>query len=157
GLPSAHIRSLYEDADGWLWIGTEGRGIARIDPREWSDASRRGRMVSIGRKDGLFDDALHQILEDGFGRLWMNGQRGVSWIDRKDLLAFADGRLTYVAATSYTERDGLRNREGNGGSAPAGSRTSDGLLWFPTQSGVAVFDPANLSRNTVPPPVAIEH
>jgi signal transduction histidine kinase/ligand-binding sensor domain-containing protein/CheY-like chemotaxis protein/AraC-like DNA-binding protein len=154
---AAHVRSLYEDADGWLWIGTEGRGLARIDPREWSDPNRRGRVISIQRKDGLFDDAVHQILGDDFGRLWMNGNRGVSWVERNALLAFADGRLTRVTATSYTERDGLRNREGNGGSAPAGSRTSDGLLWFPTQNGVAVFDPANVSRNTVPPPVAVEH
>jgi signal transduction histidine kinase/ligand-binding sensor domain-containing protein/DNA-binding response OmpR family regulator len=156
GLSSDLVRSLYEDADGWLWVGTEGRGLARLDPREWSDGRRAGRIVAIGAKDGLFDDAVHQILEDAVGRIWMNGNRGISWVERRDLVAFAEGRLTRLAATSYTERDGLRNHEGNGGSQPAGMRTRDGRLWFPTQNGVAVIDPARIRRNIVPPPVAIE-
>jgi signal transduction histidine kinase/ligand-binding sensor domain-containing protein/DNA-binding response OmpR family regulator len=163
GLPSDLVRSLYEDADGWLWVGTEGHGLARLDPREWTGARLRagghrgGHIVAIGAKDGLFDDAVHQVLEDAFGRLWMNGNRGISWVERRDLLAFAAGRLSRLDATSYTERDGLRNREGNGGSQPAGARTRDGRLWLPTQDGVAVIDPARIRRNLAPPPVAIEH
>src|SRR5262249_19733753 len=47
-------------------------------------------------------------------------------------------------------------REANGGSQPAGMKSRDGRLWFPTQDGVAVVDPSKIQRNTVPPNVVIE-
>ena len=156
GLPFDHVRSLHEDADGWLWVGTEGRGLARLDPRAWGEAGRRGRIVTVRARDGLFDEVIHQILPDDFGRLWMSTNRGIFWVDRRELLAFADGRVARIHSTGYTERDGLRNREANGGSQPAGTRTRDGRLWFPTQDGVAVVDPSRIRGNRVAPPVAIE-
>lgn len=157
GLPSDLIRALHVDADGWLWVGTEGRGLARLDPRAWSAAAggAQRRIVRIGAAHGLFDEAIHQILEDG-GRLWMNTNRGVFWVSRADLIAFADGRATQVHSTSYNERDGIRNREGNGGNQPAGIKARDGRLWFPTQDGVVIVDPTRITANRVPPPVVIE-
>src|SRR5690606_40795158 len=64
--------------------------------------------------------------------------RSIFWVPRAELHAFADGRAARVHSTHYTERDGMRNREANGGSQPAGIRAHDGRLWFPTQDGVAV-------------------
>jgi signal transduction histidine kinase/ligand-binding sensor domain-containing protein len=161
GLPSDLVRSLYQDADGWLWIGTEGRGLARLDPRAWSetpgaspDSARR--IVRIGAKDGLFDEVIHQILEDDAGRLWMNTNRGIFWVPRAELIAFADGRVSRIHSTGYTERDGMRNREGNGGVQPAGAKGPDGRLWFPTQDGVVVVDPAKVRREQLAPPLVVE-
>jgi len=156
GLPLDLVRSLHEDADGWLWVGTEGRGLARLDPREWQQGRRGGQIVSYRTQVGLFDDVIHQILEDDFGRLWMSSNRGIFWVPRSELLAFAEGRTRQINSTSYTERDGLRNRETNGGSQPAGVKTRDGRLWFPTQDGVAVVDPTRIQGNRLAPNVVIE-
>ncbi len=159
GLPSDVIRSLYQDADGWLWIGTEGRGLARIDPTAWASdtAGAAARTItSIRARDGLFDEVIHQILEDAQGRLWMSTNRGIFWVRRTQLDAFARGEVARVRSTAYTERDGLRNREANGGFQPAGMRASDGRLWFPTQDGAVIVDPSRLTRNEVPPSVVIE-
>jgi signal transduction histidine kinase/ligand-binding sensor domain-containing protein/CheY-like chemotaxis protein/AraC-like DNA-binding protein len=165
GLPSDLIRSLYQDADGWLWVGTEGRGLARLDPRAWEaggrtlpDASPANdrRIVRIGTKDGLFDEVIHQILEDDAGRLWMNTNRGIFWVAREELVAFAEGRVSRIHSTAYTERDGMRNREGNGGVQPAGAKGLDGRLWFPTQDGVVVVDPAAVRRERLAPPLVVE-
>ncbi len=157
-LPSDLVRSLYVDADGWLWVGTEGRGLVRLDPRAWGNSthSEPRPIVSIDSRSGLFDDVIHQILEDDFGRLWMSTNRGIFWVSRAELNAFAEGRIQRVHSTSYTERDGLRNREANGGSQPAGAKTRDGRLWFPTQDGVAMVDPAHVTRDRVPPTVVVE-
>ncbi|MEJ7811857.1 MAG: two-component regulator propeller domain-containing protein, partial [Gemmatimonadaceae bacterium] len=158
GLSSDLVRSLHEDADGWLWVGTEGRGLARLDPRAWGDrpvAARRA-IVRIGTSDGLFDEVIHQILEDDAGRLWMNTNRGVFWAARAELAAFADGRASRVHSTAYAERDGIRNREGNGGVQPAGAKGPDGRLWFPTQDGVVVVDPARVRGGGVAPPLVVE-
>jgi signal transduction histidine kinase/ligand-binding sensor domain-containing protein/DNA-binding response OmpR family regulator len=161
GLPSDLVRSLYEDADGWLWVGTEGRGLARLDPRAWSPAASTApnaarRIVRIDTKDGLFDEVIHQILEDDSGRLWMNTNRGIFWVARAELNAFADGRVSRIHSTAYTERDGIRNREGNGGVQPAGARSADGRLWFPTQDGVVVVDPSTVRGDRIAPPLVVE-
>ena len=159
GLPSDLVRSLYADSGGWLWIGTEGRGLARLDPRSWGENAPRAdrRIVRIGARDGLLDETIHQILPDDFGRVWMSGNRGIFWVARAELDAFVAGKAAYVHATAYTERDGLRNREANGGVQPAGARTPDGRLWFPTQDGVAVVNPASVRRDDrVAPPVVVE-
>ena len=158
GLPSDLVRSLHEDADGSLWVGTEGRGLARFDPRAWGDrplAAER-RIVRIGTNDGLFDEVIHQILADDAGRLWMNTNRGIFWVARAELHAFADGRAARVHSTAYAERDGIRNREGNGGVQPAGAKGPDGRLWFPTQDGVVVVDPARVRRDRGAPPLVVE-
>ncbi|TVP42871.1 MAG: hybrid sensor histidine kinase/response regulator [Gemmatimonadales bacterium] len=157
GLPSDVIRSLHQDASGRLWVGTEGRGLARVHPE--FDAS--GRLASpvidtVRQRDGLFEEVIHRILEDDAGRLWMSGNRGIFRIDLAELEAFFEGRVPRVHSTVYTERDGLRNREANGGFHPAGTRGPDGRLWFPTQDGVVSVDPANSPRNSVPPPVMVE-
>ena len=158
GLPGDVIRSLHVDPDGWLWIGTEGRGLARLDPRAWAEgvSPATRRISSINVRDGLFDNVIHQILEDDAARLWMSTNRGIFWVPRTELMAFADGTLSRVQSTGYTERDGMRNREANGGVQPAGARGLDGRLWFPTQDGVVVVDPRTLRRDTVAPPVIVE-
>jgi signal transduction histidine kinase len=48
------------------------------------------------------------------------------------------------------------NSECNGGGQPAGWKRRDGTLWFPTARGVVRVDPAAVTSNAVPPPVAIE-
>ena len=156
GLPFDRVRSLHADRDGWLWVGTEGRGLARLDSREWEEGSKGGRIVSVRAPDGLFDEVIHAILADDADRLWMSSNRGIFWVARRELLEFAAGRRTSVTSTAYTERDGLRNREGNGGSQPAAMRSRDGRMWFATQGGVAVVDPGQIQQNRVPPNVVVE-
>ncbi len=159
GLPSNLIRALHVDQDGWLWVGTEGQGIARLDPRAWgsrSDVSARRRISSISSREGLFDDATQQILEDAAGRLWISSNRGIFWIAREEANAVADGRSSRVHSTGYTEREGMRNREANGGVQPSGAKGLDGRLWFPTADGVVVIDPRTIVSDTVTPPVVIE-
>ncbi len=87
GLSADIIRSLYVDGDGWLWIGTEGRGLARLDPRRWPAVDERyvPPITRYGTSDGLYDQVVHEILEDEGGRLWMNSNRGIFWVRRDEL------------------------------------------------------------------------
>ena len=159
GLPSNLIRTLYVDRDGWLWIGTEGRGIARLDTRAWASHNNSAapkRIATISSREGLYDDATQQILEDDAGRLWISSNRGIFWITRQEAIAVADGRSTRVHSTSYTEREGMRNREANGGVQPAGAKGVDGRLWFPTADGVVVVDPRTIVSDVIAPPLVIE-
>jgi signal transduction histidine kinase/ligand-binding sensor domain-containing protein/CheY-like chemotaxis protein len=140
------ILALHEDASGALWIGTV-RGLFRW---KW------GHFQRISRADGLFDDRVFQILADGHGSLWMSSNRGVFRVAQAQLEAFAEGRLGRVTSYSYGKDDGMRAEECNGRGQPAGVRTRDGRLWFPTILGAAVYSPEAEVAPPPPPRVLIE-
>jgi signal transduction histidine kinase/ligand-binding sensor domain-containing protein/DNA-binding response OmpR family regulator len=160
GLPSNNIRALHADPDGLLWVGTEGRGLAQLDTRDWRDPYNRSasapRIATIDERRGLFDNVVHQILPDDGDRLWMSTNRGIFWVTRAEAIRVAEGRQLRLHPVGYTERDGMRNREGNGGYQPSGARTADGRLWFPTQAGVVIVDPRKVQTPARAPAVGIE-
>ncbi len=86
----------------------------------------------------------------------MSSNRGLFRARLDDLNRVADDASQRVRTLSYTERDGMRAREANGGVQGAGIRTADGRLWFPTQDGVAVIDPGRAVIELPAPPVVIE-
>jgi signal transduction histidine kinase/ligand-binding sensor domain-containing protein len=147
GLPTHTIRSLYQDSDGVLWIGTYDGGLARF---------KDGRFTAYSIKNGLHNDGVFQILQDNRNNFWIISNRGIYRVSKDELNEFAAGRRSSVSSIAYGKSDGMLNVECNGGRSPAGVKTSDGKLWFPTQDGVAVIDPENVTVNPNPPPVAIE-
>ena len=143
GLPSNLVRALYFDDRGILWIGTEDAGLARLDPGG-SDLDGAVDLATFDTRNGLFANGVHAILEDGLGHLWMSCNRGLFFVDREALEEVAAGEARRVVSIAFDERDGLRNREANGGTPNAALRSRDGRLWFATQQGIAVVDPASL-------------
>ncbi len=147
GLGSNHVLAFFEDRTGTLWIGTHGGGLTRL---------KDGKLTTITVKDGLYDNLAFQILldrEDESGNLWMSCNKGIYRASLKELNDFADGRIPRVTSFAYGVADGMLSRECNGAN-PAGWKTRDGRLWFPTIRGVVVIDPQN--RDLQPPLVAIE-
>jgi signal transduction histidine kinase/ligand-binding sensor domain-containing protein len=147
GLSNNVVWTLYEDLEGTLWIGTNGGGLNRL---------KDGRFTKYGSQDGLFDDTVFRILEDGHGNLWMSSNKGISQVSKRQLQEFAEGRTQSIKSRSYGTSDGMKSRECNGGFQPAGWKTRDGRLWFPTEMGFVVVDPEKLRSNSLPPPVEIE-
>ena len=148
GLSGDRIRTLYEDKEGVLWVGTYDGGISRI---------KDGKITGITQKDGLHSDGSFQIIEDDRGFFWVSCNTGIYRVSKKDLNDFADGKLKSVFSVAYGKSDGMSDIECNGGTQPAGIKTRDGQLWFPTQGGVAVIDPREIPFNPLPPPVMIEN
>ena len=147
GLPSNHVRALYEDGEGTLWIGTYDGGLARL---------RDNKFTRYTMAEGLFNNGVFSILEDRRGNLWMSCNRGIYSVSKQQLNDFAAGQIQSITSVSYGKADGLLNTECNGNRQPAGWQARDGRLWFPTQGGVAVVDPAAIITNPQPPPVVIE-
>lgn len=147
GLRANTIRSLYEDAEGALWIGSYDSGLTRF---------KDGVFTQYQTADGLFDDGAFQILEDDNRNFWISSNRGIYRVRKDELNEFADGKRASVTSIAYGKSDGMLNVECNGGRSPAGIRTRDGRLLFPTQDGIAVIDPSKTRVNPNPPPVAIE-
>ncbi|MFL6415664.1 MAG: two-component regulator propeller domain-containing protein, partial [Bryobacteraceae bacterium] len=132
GLPSDVVTAIYEDARGTVWIGTNGGGLVRL---------KDNHLSVLAAKDGLTDDAIFSILQDDEGNLWMSSNRGVFRSSLVALNDFADGRISRIPVVSYGTHDGMITAECNGGFQPAGWKSQDGRLWFPTMQGVVVTDP----------------
>ncbi|GEM_PF-1309724 len=147
GLSSDLIRPIYEDREGTLWIGTNGGGLSRF---------KDGTFTRYTIKDGLFDDSIFQILEDERGNFWMSCNKGIFRVSKQELNDFAEGKITSLNSVAFGKADGMKTNECNGGSQPAGWKTREGKMWFPTIAGVAMLDPENLEINTLPPPVVVE-
>ncbi len=148
GSPGNAIYALHLDRDRTtLWIGSEGGlGSYRED---------RG-FASFGRHEGMLRHAIFQVLEDDSGRLWLSSNNGVLSVAKADLERAAAGRGGPLSVARYGKADGMRSAQCNGTSQPAGWRSSDGQLWFPTADGVAVIAPDRIPLNAVPPPVLVE-
>jgi ligand-binding sensor domain-containing protein/signal transduction histidine kinase len=147
GMPESTVRTIYEDQSGTLWIGTYDAGLYRL---------KDGKFTACRAKDGLFNNGVFQILEDARGNFWMSCNLGIYRVSKQQLNDFADGKIKLVDSVSYGKRDGLLNPECNGGYQPAGIRSRDGRLWFPTQEGVAVVEPEAVPVSDIAPPVVIE-
>ncbi len=147
GLAGNLVSALHLDTEGTLWIGTYGYGLSRF---------KNGRFTVYTSRDGLFDDMVYQILEDDFGSLWMSCNNGIFSVRKGQLDDFAEEKINAITSTVYGEVDGMKSKECNGGLQPAGWKTRDGRLWFPTVDGLVMVDPKNFKSNPVAPPVVIE-
>ena len=141
------IWTIHPDDDGALWIGTNSGGLVRY---------KDGRFRTIDTRDGLYNDVVFQILEDDRGYFWMNCNKGVFRVSKKELNDFADGRIPRIHSLSFGISEGVRGVESTGPAQPAGWKSRDGKLWFPTIKGVAVVDPDYRKSNENVPPVLIE-
>ena len=163
GLSDNHVRALYEDGQQNLWIGTAGGGLDRVTlgpkkrdkgapaPGPWSF-----HAVHFTTRQGLFSDEVFEILEDDQGWLWMSCSKGVFRVRKQDLLDLERGKLERVACTVYGKADGLETTQFNGVAQPAGCKTRDGRLWFPTSKGVVWVNPRLLRSSSAPPRVFVE-
>jgi signal transduction histidine kinase/ligand-binding sensor domain-containing protein len=127
-FPSNRLFAIHGDADGTLWIGTDGDGLIRY---------RKGAVRAITTRNGLPNDKVLSIADDGKGHLWFGTTRGPFKAAKTDLNAIADGRTERLVAALYDESDGLGSRQCNGSGDPSALRASDGSIWFATAKGVA--------------------
>ncbi|MBA2733673.1 MAG: hypothetical protein H0U54_12360 [Acidobacteria bacterium] len=147
GLLGRSVNSIFEDREGSIWLGTWRGGLNRL---------KDGKFTRYTTNDGLFNNGVFQILEDERGYFWMSCNLGIYRIKRQELEDFAAGKISVITSIAYGKKDGMLSAECNGGHQPAGVRTRDGRLWFPTQDGAAVIDPQTIEIKAQPPPVVVE-
>lgn len=142
-------RVMHRDTAGVLWVGTTTGLYGIMDDR----------VVSTGRRMGVFDDAVVQIAEDTLGRLWLGTTRGLLCVYRDDLMRLlVDESRDAVFAIRMLHlglSDGLPGERGMGGVGVQGGTVS-GRIWFPLENGVAVVDPERVAFSGLPPTVVIE-
>lgn len=103
-LENAWIEDLCEDAEGNLWIATDGAGLIQL--------KRDGTIARFGRSDGLLSEELRCLYYDRSGNLWIGASAGAA--------RFRAGRFETLAAP---EGDELRDVWTFG-------ETPDGTIWI---------------------------
>ncbi len=101
GLPSALITCWFQDAEGDIWIGTAGGGIARI---------RETLFHALGQADGLPGKVVCSVCVDGSGTLWAGMMSGglAHWKDGRfePLPLPAPGSSAAESVTVFPGTDG---------------------------------------------------
>jgi ligand-binding sensor domain-containing protein len=110
------IKSLHEDRQGNLWIGTIWAGLFRFQP---SNVGMGGTFSHYHKDQGFANMGFSSILDDENGGIWLGTSRGVYQMD-----------VNSGSYTQYTTNEGL-----SGNSVNAMLKDSQGNLWFGTNNG----------------------
>lgn len=147
GLDQFAVMSMRETADGTVWVGLQGGGLARY---------RDGRWTRYTAGDGLLTNNVYFIAEDGEGHLWLSSHVGVSRFEPGAFERFDTGETASLSPRVFGGMESTAKAQCNGGHSDAGLQTRSGRIWLPTLDGAIVFNPDRLHLTRTPPRVTIE-
>jgi ligand-binding sensor domain-containing protein len=78
GLPASYILKIYQDSQGFLWIGSLN-GLSRFDGKEF---------VNYGSETGLPHLMIDAIYEDHQHRLWVGTRNGIVEVKGKQCIVY---------------------------------------------------------------------
>ncbi|MFK8012444.1 MAG: response regulator [Marinicellaceae bacterium] len=136
-LSSRNVFSIYEDKYGYIWVGTWGGGLNRLNPKT--------NEVQIFNEDnGLSDNTIFGILPGQKGELWLSSYNGLMQLKGCITEKWpCEPKIRY-----YHENDGL---QGNEFDAESFALLETGELYFAGFNGFNVFNPQDFPINTTPP------
>ncbi len=120
-LAHADLRTLAVGRDGLLWIGSTSAGLFRFDP---ALGGVRQYPYRNGQADGLSHAAVHAVLVDRKGRVWIGTSDGL------DLLDPVQNRLRHFRQDSQ-HADSL-----SGNLVRSLLEAGDGTIWIGTHGGL---------------------
>jgi PAS domain S-box-containing protein len=127
GLPANYVTAILQDAEGSMWLGTYGAGLAR-----WAgyDAWR-----SFTEMEGLASSSITSLLEDPPSGMWVGTAAGLSHG------VFSNGTWNWSAISV----PGV-------GLVSTLARSKDGALWMATDGHYVVrYDPAGRTSRRLGP------
>ncbi len=138
-LPQASVTALLVDASGLLWVGSESMGLSSTDP---DGAAFRYIADHDPAREQASANNIRAIFEDETGQLWF-GTDG-DGLKRYDLRT---SRFTYhgedIAEAFGTDRSQRVAVE-------ALARGSAGRIWFASNLGIGLIDPATGAITVLP-------
>jgi signal transduction histidine kinase/DNA-binding response OmpR family regulator/ligand-binding sensor domain-containing protein len=133
-LNNNEINFIYENADGNIWIATQGGGINILD-------FETGKFTHITTENGLPSNDVMGILPDEMGNLWISTKNGLA-VYRQ---AAADPLFYY-----YGREDGL---QGNRFTAASCFKSAGGEMFFGGETGLTKFFPGHIRPNQIEPKI----
>lgn len=147
-LSTDMVLSIFEDKEGYLWVGTSGR-LNRLEAKiednmfgKFTSGALQPEFTSFGTQEGLPNEVIYGILDDEQGNLWMSTNKGIAKFDPR----------SEKVLKVYDALDGLQNDEFN---QNCYFKSSTGKMYFGGIEGLNVFHPDSIKGNQIPPPVVI--
>jgi len=131
------IVHIFESADGALWFATFGGGVNKL--LHLTDTT--GTFQHLNHSNGLVNDAVFGILQDGTGSLWFSTERGISKFNPLSLFF-----------ENYDQDNGLQSDRFSENTCIA---LVDGRLLFGSMSGILAINPKNVVKTSYVPPVVL--
>lgn len=128
------VRTICEDKNGWIWVGTS-EGIFVFDPDRIMKDPNDFYQYNLNNQT-LKSNEIKSIVQDSKGRIWI-AESGIGF-------CVADIKKDYkdMAFTHYTVSDGLVHSV-----VQTFIEDSDGNIWIPTEYGISCFNPGNKTFN----------
>lgn len=126
------ITCFYETKDGTLWLGSNGYGIYE----RTVDTQGKEKFISYNTTQGLSNNSVRGLLEDGNGNLWISTNNGLSCLHPKE-----------KRFINYTTQDGLLDTQFYWN---ASTRSSNGPLYFGSVCGLIAIE-----NNRTDPPLSV--
>lgn len=133
-----YITDIFEDRQGYIWIGTE-TGLCRFNPETQT-------FFSITREQGFLAEVVQSIRQDVAGNLWISTKEGLVRFDAKDL--YKDEGLQR-AFQKFDDKDGLQGNFFNNNT----SLKIKEILLFGGIDGITLFEPKKIQRNPFLPKI----
>ena len=126
-----------EDSENRVWFGTSGGGLNLLmeDGRQTNNNGYYFKRYT--ELDGLSDNEINAILEDGAKNLWIATNKGLSKFNPEN-----------ENFTNYTTYDGVLKGKFR---KNARWKTKDGTLFFGGTAGINFFNPDSFRNNAIAP------
>jgi len=138
------VRDLLVLPDGSIWGTTEQEFFV------WKD----GKREALTPRNGLPCDQVFGLAKGKEGSLWLAASCGLIHISNAELQRWWKQPDAIVQSTLVSSLDGVQ--PGLTSLKPQIAMTPDGRIWFVNARILQMFDPNDLRRNEIPPPVHIE-
>jgi signal transduction histidine kinase/ligand-binding sensor domain-containing protein/DNA-binding response OmpR family regulator len=133
-LNSNIIYSMLEDDEGFLWLGTNGEGINKFDPKT-------GKAKHYSTRNGLPGNEIFSVLQDTNGDIWFTTNQGLCLFNPES-----------EAVRFFNTSNGISNSRFNPNVALC---SSDGEIYFGGTNGFIRFYPENIASNLIPPKTVV--
>ena len=129
-FPSNSLLSFYGDKNGFYWFGTWEDGLIQFDPRTTE-------FTAYTEEDGLINNTIYSIQADKEDNLWLSTNKGLCKFDpvKKKVKSFD---------TNY-------NLQGEEFNSRVGFTNKNGMMYFGGMTGLNIFNPEDVKKDTIPP------
>ncbi|WP_317899316.1 ligand-binding sensor domain-containing protein [Aurantibacillus circumpalustris] len=79
GLPQSTVYEIFQDFEGFLWLGTDGGGVCRYDGF---------RFKTYGSQEGLTGNVVRKICQDKEQKIWVATNNGVFYLENDSFQIF---------------------------------------------------------------------
>lgn len=126
GFADFRFTSIFEDAQGRLWLGTYSGGLQIYDPET-------GNVTVIDQARGLSNNTIMSIIADNDGDMWVGTEYGVNLVSKEGEVLNSIYQEDGLAYEIFERFDPFKDR--------------DGRLYFGSREGISIIDPVALKAS----------